>query len=501
MTYMTRLAIALLAVLATCAPAQDKEQRKPSSPEERARFVQFVESLERDPLASDAKDKRSAALQWLIAVPDISVTMCSMPPSLVESKADLASEMFVQGGLSSGAFILKHPAFKEDVYYVNLAGMHGILHAYEAAKAARPGLKIPELESLLPAKLSGELPQLVSQYTKKCQPDFARKSVPADGDKETIARQYHGRGNTFFDDGYYLHALVEYNVLMDLFPNSSTSYLEVGQTYYKLGNLAKGEELLKHAIKLNPDCMICLVGVANLVDDAGRPGEALAYYERAVKLDEKSAKLHYNVGVTLQRLKRYEEAEAALARALALQPTYASPHMALAVVKRGQKDYYAAEQAYRQFLNLEREGARADRVNKLLKPTVFLDPKLKDSPAFDAYAQYGLARVEWIINKFRKIYPDKPQYARTADEEADALRQQVTKWREIKKAKQASDPELDRLLAIDDAGHLSILAASGVDIYVDTTRRTEFEKWCADHKVSSAPIAQRVTIEWLSEKW
>jgi tetratricopeptide (TPR) repeat protein len=500
---MNRIAVVCLLLCVATAHAQEYDQRKPSTPEERARFVQVVESLQKDPFASDAKDKRTAALQWLIAVPDISITICDMPPGLLGSKSEMAKEILFQASLSSAAFIIKYPAFKDDLYYVDLAGIDGLLKTYQAARAVKPNSKIPELEPLVSQRLSGDLLQTVAEYTKKCHPGFKTGPAAVEGDSRAkIGQTHHQRGNAFFDNHYFLHALAEYKVLLELFPNSSTSFLEAGQTYYRLGNFSKGEELIKNSIKADPACVVCLIGLANLVDDAGRPGEALMYYQKASEIDPQNATLHFNIGLTLTRLRRYPESEAAVQKALSISPTYASPYLTLAQAKREQKQLYAAEAAYKSFLNLEKEGSRAERVTELLRAKVLVDPTLKGAIAFDAYAQYGLARAEWIRSKFRRIYPEKEQYVKTVEEEADALTQQASKWREIRKNNaKAFDAELDRLLAIDDAGHLSHLAALTVEAYTDTQTRLAFEKWCTDTGTSCKPITQRVTVEWMSQKF
>lgn len=49
-------------------------------------------------------------------------------------------------------------------------------------------------------------------------------------------------------------------------------------------------------------------------------GEAAAVYRHALTLDESNAELHARFGVTLHRLGRQADAEAALARALEIEP-------------------------------------------------------------------------------------------------------------------------------------------------------------------------------------
>ena len=71
-------ALGFAALLSTCAlQGGCTETRGPSTPEERARFVALVRSLERDPLAENTNAIRQQLRDWAIEVPDIRVKVCS----------------------------------------------------------------------------------------------------------------------------------------------------------------------------------------------------------------------------------------------------------------------------------------------------------------------------------------------------------------------------------------------------------------------------------------
>ena len=72
---MSRKLFVLLAVtvLAASIPAESK-MRGPSTPQERARALDYVRSLEQNPLAKDSLDKRMWLTEWIVQVPDITVT-------------------------------------------------------------------------------------------------------------------------------------------------------------------------------------------------------------------------------------------------------------------------------------------------------------------------------------------------------------------------------------------------------------------------------------------
>src|ERR1039457_4472098 len=71
---MVRKILAVLIVLTTVAslPSTAKT-RGPSTAEERARAVEYVRSLEENPLAKDSLEKRMWLTEWIVEVPDFTV--------------------------------------------------------------------------------------------------------------------------------------------------------------------------------------------------------------------------------------------------------------------------------------------------------------------------------------------------------------------------------------------------------------------------------------------
>src|SRR5215813_1310167 len=84
--------------------------RGPSTPEERAKVVALVQSLEADPFGSDAQAARRWLTEWSIAVPDISVNWC---PGLMESaigkKYPYSGEVGLHPLFAATRFAIEHP--------------------------------------------------------------------------------------------------------------------------------------------------------------------------------------------------------------------------------------------------------------------------------------------------------------------------------------------------------------------------------------------------------
>ncbi len=503
--------LAVFAVPALSQKSGDKPKREPSTPEERAKAVEIAHRLETDPLGDDARELRSAMIGWLAAVPDLKVVVCDLIPELLKSKKDknYSSELFVQGMVSAGGFVAEDPSLSGDFLLVNTAAVEGTLNAYQSILKTHAEAKWPVLDELLKKRGTGELPDFVRDASLRCKQQLL-SDTPEPEKKVARANEHLHLGNKFFDRGQYQLALIEYRRIVDLMPDQSSGYHELSQTFYELKNFEKAIEYANRALQLNPKCWLCYQARGSIYDDTGKSEEALADYQKAIDMAPNVGRPLYNHAVTLQRLKRIPEAIADLQKAIQIEPGYASPYKLLGALLSQRGELYSAEAQFKEFLKLEPTGDRADAVSKLLKPGVHVDgQKLRAADAsFDAYTKYGLKRVDWIVDLYPKKNPAATSYRFTAEEELDALRNEVSAWQETRKAKpMAQDKELDRLSKIVEAGFLEPFVYS----YWGTKSAAEaeqwnavhqdscdkFRKWASEQPVPATPIPQPTQVEWL----
>jgi tetratricopeptide (TPR) repeat protein len=85
----------------------------------------------------------------------------------------------------------------------------------------------------------------------------------------------------------------------------------------------------------------------------GRHEEAIAAYQRAIKLDPDFAYPHNGLGTVYADLDRHEEAIATFQRAIRLDPDDAFPHNGLGIVYRQLDRHKEAIDAYQQAIELE----------------------------------------------------------------------------------------------------------------------------------------------------
>lgn len=164
---LTLTVAALLVALCASAYAA-RQDRKPSTPEQRRQAVEIATLLENDPLNKDAKELSQALLYFIIQAPDISVHLCTdVLGDYKKIKGDYAPNITSQLTFSSAKFVIEHPEDAADVNKEYLAGVEGVLRAYQNIKKAKPKVEMKPLEELLAKQQAGTLADFVKEAAAK----------------------------------------------------------------------------------------------------------------------------------------------------------------------------------------------------------------------------------------------------------------------------------------------------------------------------------------------
>ena len=103
-----------------------------------------------------------------------------------------------------------------------------------------------------------------------------------------------------------------------------------------------GETLWKDVIAKNPTSSTAHYNYAHYLDDKGRYGEAVAHYRKAVAVDENLYQAYNNLGIIMMRQGRLDAAADYFGKAIAKNPRFGEPHLALAKIRFSQASYSQA---------------------------------------------------------------------------------------------------------------------------------------------------------------
>jgi hypothetical protein len=165
--FMLRLCMpVLVCALLSGAAALRAADRGPSTADERRQALDYIHHFQADPLNSALRPEIEWVTKWAIEIPDVHVNLCLMV-ELPKGDKKHSQTLFTAMMLSQTAFAIEHRDDSPDVQAEHLAGMNGLLDAYEKVAAANAKDRQPALDDLLQRRQAGTLEAYVKEHACK----------------------------------------------------------------------------------------------------------------------------------------------------------------------------------------------------------------------------------------------------------------------------------------------------------------------------------------------
>ncbi len=161
------------------------------------------------------------------------------------------------------------------------------------------------------------------------------------GDRSEEARSL---GQRFEDEGSWVSALNAYREASRRYPTESWPWAGLGRSAERLGRTEDAEGAYRTAVRWDSTRADALEGLARVLADDARPGEALRWIEDAIRVEALPSRIARRARI-LADLDRHAEARHALDRALAAAPEDLSVRAASAYarIRAGESGPAAAE--------------------------------------------------------------------------------------------------------------------------------------------------------------
>src|SRR4029453_14679025 len=178
-------------------------------------------------------------------------------------------------------------------------------------------------------------------------------------------------------------------------------------------------------------------------------GSAGEWFARAIQIDRNRETAYRYWGDALTAAGKNDEARAKFMEAIVAEPYSRSAWQGVAAWadKNGVK---------LNFVQLQDKSELKVKDDKNVEITIDSESlQRKDDPTSSAWMTYAIGRASWHTEKFKKEFPNEPEYRRTMKEEADAFRLMVTVLKEQKDFKKTVgklDPGLQEVIRIEEAG-------------------------------------------------
>ncbi len=211
-------------------------------------------------------------------------------------------------------------------------------------------------------------------------------ALPFPGNAETyeFGRNHLSLGSAFFQRGYYDQAAASFQLALKGDPSSAEAQYGLGSVYLKQENNAQARASFEQALKLTAGYPDTVPNAWNnlglLATREGRTAEAIGYFQEALRLSPEYWIALENLGNAYRQQKRWDDARAALERAVAARPQDPEANYSLAMVYAQTDD---TDRAYQYLQNaLKLRPAYPEALNNL--GILYLRTRRRD----DAVAQF-----------------------------------------------------------------------------------------------------------------
>jgi tetratricopeptide (TPR) repeat protein len=250
---------------------------------------------------------------------------------------------------------------------------------------------------LLKAKRLGQKSGLLENLLQTIPEDGVVKYENTPADKAMRAAEAAFARHDFEE------AIKNYSKVLETDPKNYSAVLFIGDTYFTKKDWAKAGE----------------------------------WYQKAIDLDPNKETAHRYYADMLLKNGEIEKS-----RTRFIQAVVAEPYNPIT---------WRALQAWATTNKLQLKRVHVDTPNNVSQTgekniTITVDPKASDETS-TFWLSYGLAKVKWRGDEFKKQFPAEKQYRHSLAEEAEALTMAATVWTEVneseKKKKKASSPPKD----------------------------------------------------------
>jgi len=227
---------------------------------------------------------------------------------------------------------------------------------------------------------------------------------PGVSDTTEFGRNYLSYGSVFFQRGYMDQAEASFRIALRDDPTSAEALYGIGSVYLDQQKTAEARESFKRAIKLRASYPDTLANSWNnlglLAARGGQTGEAIGYFQEALKLSPNHLIALDNLGSAYRQQKRWDDARKTYDRALELGPNDAEANYGLGMVFAQNDDTARAFDSLQRALKLRpvypealnNLGILYLRTQRRDQAVASFEECIRVAPAFDQ-AYLNLARV------------------------------------------------------------------------------------------------------------
>jgi tetratricopeptide (TPR) repeat protein len=202
-----------------------------------------------------------------------------------------------------------------------------------------------------------------------------RLSAQNKDDSKSLVKQ----GIVLNDAGKYPEAIEKYKQALVADPDNLQADYELAFTLYNAGKGQQSIPYLETIIKSNGAKSETYDLLGSIYDDSNEPDKAIEAYSNGIADNPNYERLHFNIGISYYRQRKYAKAESAEVDAIKLDQKHASSQRIYAMVNYDEGKRICALMAWCSFLLLEPQTERSAEAFRNIKKVLNYGITKKDS--------------------------------------------------------------------------------------------------------------------------
>ncbi len=202
---------------------------------------------------------------------------------------------------------------------------------------------------------------------------FSLLSITILAQNKEDAEKFVNEGIASHDKGDYLDAISKYDRALELDTYNFLALSEKALTLVALERYDESIQICQKVIKKyieKKDLKTVYVTYGNALDGLGQSDKAINIYDEGIRLFPDFYSLYFNKGITLTRLKKYDEAILSFQQSVRFNPEHVRSHILLARILSAKNERIPSILANCRSLVLEPKSSRAKENLTLLQETI-----------------------------------------------------------------------------------------------------------------------------------
>ncbi len=144
-------------------------QAMPAPEKTRKEIVKLANAIEVNPLAKSSRKQRSRALQVIDGAGDLKLVACrALLGELLQSRKLGAMELRAQMQIAAARYLADHPTATGSDVETAVAGLEGVVRAYESMRRNDLRVSIPEADAIVELYNGGKLAEYAADAMTNC---------------------------------------------------------------------------------------------------------------------------------------------------------------------------------------------------------------------------------------------------------------------------------------------------------------------------------------------